>query len=99
MLCSDLTESVLRDKSNEALKNFQWQYLIDEVTIHAPTLLAILKSCTKVKVPRVNQQEGAIGVIVAILCKNRRGSASLVQRLVSVILYSGHASKRVSVIL
>ena len=37
-----------------------------------------------------------IGLIATLLCKHQRPSASLVQRLISVILYSGHASKTVS---
>ncbi len=68
--------------------------LEDEMIAHSPTLLSILKSCTKV--PRSNLgQQGLIGFITAILTKNRRSSASLVQRLISVILYGGHASKKV----
>jgi hypothetical protein len=95
-LCSDKVKSILRDKSNTALKAFKWKQLEDEMITHSPTLLSILRSCTTV--PRSNlQQQGLIGVITAILCKNRRGSASLVQRLISVILYGGHASKKVSI--
>lgn len=94
-LCSNQVPSVLRDKSNEALKSFQWKCLLDELQTHAPVLLQILKSCTRVSRP-LFQQEATIGVVTAILCKNRRSSASLIQRLISVILYSGHASKMVS---
>ena len=92
-LCSNLVPSVLRDKSNDGLKSFQWKCLLDELQTHAPMLLEILKSCTKVRRP----QQAVIGVITAILCRNRRNSASLIQRLISVILYSGHASKMVSI--
>ena len=95
-LCSNLVPSVLRDKSNDGLKSFQWKCLLDELQTHAPMLLEILKSCTKVRRP-ISQQQAVIGVITAILCKNRRNSASLIQRLISVILYSGHASKMVSI--
>ena len=87
-LCSNLVPSVVRDKSNDGLKSFQWKCLLDELQTHAPMLLEILKSCTKVRRP-ISQQQAVIGVITAILCKNRRNSASLIQRLISVILYSG----------
>ena len=90
-LCSNLVPSVLRDKSNDGLKSFQWKCLLDELQTHAPMLLEILKSCTKVRRPI----SAVIGVINAILCNNRRNSASLIQRLIYVILYSGHASKMV----
>lgn len=96
VLCSNSLKSVLRNKTNGVLKSFNWKCLVDELKIHSPTLLAILKTCTKV--PRTNNQsEAVIGVITAILCKNRRDSASLMQRLVSVILYGGHASKKVTI--
>ena len=94
--CSNLVPSVLREKSNDGLKSFQWKCLLDELQTHAPMLLEILKSCTKIRRP-ISQQQAVIGVITAILCKNRRNSASLIQRLISVILYSGHASKMVSI--
>ena len=92
-LCSNLVQSVLRDKSNDGLKSFQWKCLLDELQTHAPMLLEILKSCTKVRRPQL----AVIRVITAILCRNRRNSASLIQRLISVILYSGYASKMVSI--
>lgn len=94
-LCSNGVKSVLLDKTNHMLKSFKWNSLMDEIASSCPILLAILQSCTKV--PRSNSQhEVVIGVITALLCKNRRSSASLIQRLISVILYTGHASKRVS---
>ena len=39
--------------------------------------------------------DAIIGVLVSIICRHRRPAASLLQRLISLILYSGHASKRV----
>lgn len=97
VLCSDSIESVLRDKSNDALKSFKWKTLVNELSNHCPSLLTILRHCTKF--PNIkSQQEAVIGVIVAILCKNRRASASLFQRIISIVLYGGHASKRVSIL-
>ena len=92
-LCSNGAQSILCDKSNDALKSFKWKRLENELAAHSLTLFTILKQCTKV--PRASsQQQAVIGVITAILCKHRRGSASLIQRLISIILYSGHASKK-----
>ena len=68
---------------------------MDEMKTRAPTLLYILESCTETRKVRKNK-EAIVGLITAILCKHRRPSASLLQRIVSIILYSGHASKRVS---
>ena len=93
-VCSDNTVSILRDKAASTLKEFTWEKLLEEVKVLAPTLLKILQSCTKTRKPRRNQ-DAIIGVLVAIMCRHRRPVSSLFQRLVSLILYSGHASKRV----
>lgn len=94
-LCSDKVNSVLRDKSAQAIETFSWEAVIEEMKTRAPTLLSLLESCTKTKKARKNKK-AVIGVIAAILCKHRRPTASLLQRLVSIVLYSGHASKSVS---
>ena len=62
---------------------------------HAPTLLAILYSCTKTKQPKSNR-EGVIGMCAALLFKLRYHCMSLVQKLVCTMLYAGHSGKQVS---
>ena len=94
-LCSDKVESILRDKSVRALETFKWDSVMEEMKTRAPTLLSILESCTKTRKVRKNRK-AVIGIIAAILCKHRRPTASLLQRLISIVLYSGHASKSVS---
>lgn len=93
-ICSDRANSVLRDKSVNALESFNSDVLLHEVRTRAPTLFSILEACTYTRRARRNCK-AVTGMIVAILCKHRRSSASLLQRLVSVVLYSGHASKSV----
>lgn len=93
-LCSDDSVCILRSKATDSLKSFTWENFLIEVRELAPTLFKFLQSCTKTKKPRRNQ-DGIIGVLVAIMCKHRRPVSSLFQQLVSLILYSGHASKRV----
>ena len=95
-LCSDDTVSTLRSKASDSLKKFTWEKLLDEVRELAPTLFKFLQSCTKTRKPRRNQ-DAIIGVLVAIMCKHRRPMSSLFQQLVSLVLYSGHASKRVCI--
>lgn len=89
-LCSDMAESVLRDKHTQAIELFKWESVIEEMKCRAPTLLSLLESCTRTKTPRKNRVT-VIGLVTAILCKHRRQTASLLQRLVSIVLYSGHA--------
>lgn len=93
-LCSGNTTSLLNDKSVNALETFSWDDLLDEIESRSPTLLALMKWCTKTKKPRKNKKS-IIAFLVAILCRHRRPTFSIVQRLISMILYSGHASKRV----
>lgn len=94
-LCSDKVTSVLRCHTAKSLENFSWEDVIGEMKTRAPTLLSLLEWCTKTRKTRRNTKS-IIGFITAILCRHRRPTASSVQRLLSVILYSGHASKRVS---
>lgn len=93
-LTSDNLSSILLNKSSDTLNEFTWDGLLAEVKSAAPTLFKILHGCTKTKKVKKNQN-AIIGVLVAIVCKHRRPTSSLVQRLISLILYSGHASKRV----
>lgn len=95
-VCSDETISILRNKDSSSLEEFSWEKLLKEVKVVAPTLLKFLQSCTTTRKPRKNQ-DTIIGVLVAIMCKHRRPVSSLFQQLMSLILYSGHASKRVCI--
>jgi len=94
-MCSTKVNSILCSKTTQALEGFNWKDVIGEMEGRAPTLLSLLRSCTKTRKTR-KYTNCVIGLIAAILCKHRRPSSCLVQRLISVILYSGHASKRVS---
>jgi hypothetical protein len=93
-LCSDDMASILQSKERGTLTEFTWERLLTEVEEVAPTLLKLLQSCTKTRKLRKNHN-AIIGVLVAIMCKHRRPKSSLFQQIVSLILYSGHAAKRV----
>ena len=93
-LCSDKVDSVLQDKCINTLETFSWDAVIEEMTTRAPTLLSLLENCTHTKRAR-NNRKSVIGIITAILCKHRRPTASLLQRLLSIVWYAGHAAKSV----
>ena len=97
-LCSDDTICILRNKASNSLEEFTWKKLLDEVKVVAPIhYLSFFKAAQlATRKPRRNQ-DAIIGVLVAIMCKHRRPISSLFQQLVSLILYSGHASKRVCI--
>ena len=42
-----------------------------------------------------HNRKGVIGVCISLLLKNRFAKACFVQKVISLILYSGHASKQV----
>lgn len=76
------------------LMSLQWTNLLSFMRSKTPTLLSILQSCTKTKKAWLSQ-DAIIGVVTSVLCKHQRSSVSLFQRMVSLILYTGHASKKV----
>ena len=94
-MCSDGSNSVLKNTSAESIKSFRWKMLIEEMKLKAPLLLELLQMCASTKKPRKNK-EGIIGMCTAILLKHRRKSMCIIQKVISLILYAGHSSKRVS---
>ena len=96
--CSDSVPSILRSNSIEHIKDFQWAQVIDEAKERMPVLLRVLKKCTETPTQRENEN-AIIGLIISLLAKLRRPQASLFQKVVSLILYSGHCSKRVRLVI
>lgn len=102
-MCSIKKPSMLRASTPEALASFDWNKLESELQLHAPSLFSILRSATTVNVPpsktrkksyRVKQCQ-VIGTCAAILLRHRNQSMNLLQRILSVLLYNGNASKQV----
>ena len=106
-LCTVKNESIMRSSQPSTLRDFSWESLVTEVKLAAPTLTAILdgslevhtspskeKRRKTVKTRRVNKA-AIVGLCTAILCRYRNQSMNLVQRLISVLMYKGGASKQV----
>lgn len=93
-MCTHRVDSILQQTSCESLSNFQWINLIGELQEHAPTLMTILNACTKTRRHKQNRN-GVIGMCAAMLLKFRNNRMSLVQKLISTILYAGHSGKQV----
>ena len=94
-LCSDSAGSILRRQSVLELKEFTWKKLIGELEHKAPLFLTILCECSYTRTPRPNQ-DAVIGMCAAILLKHRVSKMSLMQRILSLVLYGGHSGKQVS---
>ena len=93
-MCSNEVNSILKQQSKTKLFSFNWDTVIDELRVHAPTLLEILQSCTNTKVARSNRH-CVIAMCASMLCKLRCPTMSLAHKTLSLILYSGHCSKKV----
>jgi len=100
--CTVSCNSGLRNTSPEKLQRFSWESLLDELQDTAPTLLHLLRSCVTVKKPPSHQRKTnrsrdttIVGLYAAILLRHRNYQMNLVQRVISIMLYSGHASKQV----
>ena len=79
----------------DVLSCFSWADLYLEISNHCPILTQAMKSGTSTRQPRTNQK-AIICLRMAIMCNNRRTSMSLVEQIVSVLLYTGRTSKEVS---
>ena len=88
-------QSILCSQSPDDLKNFKWSDIYTELKEKAPVFLGILVSATKTRSPRSRDNQAVICICVAILLKYRFKRLSLVQKIVSLILYNGHCSKKV----
>ena len=93
--CSTAVGSVMRSLHNCDLREFCWKKLNEEMTTHAPLLTYILQSCLNTKTPRDNTV-AIIGVCGALIFNHRFKHMNLVQKIISLILYCGHAGKNVS---
>ena len=89
-ICStDHHYSILRD-SYEAVKRFSWESIWLEYQAKVPTLLALLTGL----LPKA--EKSFIAFVVSLLLKRRYKHMSLVQRVISLVLYGNAAKKQVS---
>lgn len=104
-ICSKKNWSILRDSSVSTLMSFTWDTLISELSVHAPTFLEVLRGIVRVK-HRVRgkkarartskpRENAVVGICAAIMLKNKNIHMNLFQKIVSLILYNGHATKQV----
>ena len=104
-LCKMNPPSMLRDNSLDALTSFTWDAFVGELQERCPTLLQCLQQATKRK-RRVSkarksyaiQDNTVIGLCAAIIMRHRHVRMNLVQRIISLLLYSEHTSKQVVVV-
>ena len=99
-LCSKLAPSHFRRIPVEELLEFQWDGLIGDLKEKAPTLFQVL-SAIVVRNDHRRKKTGrahypALCTATAILLKERNREMCGLQYLVSLLLFSSHAEKKVS---
>lgn len=104
-LCSKRVNSLLRATSEKKLTTFTWDKLAEELEEKAPTFFAILTACVSVRrreragTKRPNSRcvsdTTALGVCAGILLRHSNHHMNLIQRMVALILDSGHSGKEV----
>ena len=83
-------DSILKD-STEAVRRFSWETVWLELTNEVPTLMKLLATL----LPNDKSSRNIICVIVCMILKKRFQKMSLVQRAISILLYSTGSSKQV----
>ena len=87
-ICSLAHNSMLRGQ-DEQLKSFSWESLLVEFEQKVPTLILMLRYL----LPKADGK--LLSFIVAIILKRRCKHMSLVQRVISVVLYGNATQKEV----
>ena len=90
-MCSSKVNSILQNKTADALKQFSWDTVMKELVQHAPTLLHVLRGCTFSK----DLIYGTICVCAAVILHLKNQKMNMLQRMLSLVLYAGHSAKLV----
>ena len=85
-ICSAQHNSFLRD-SHEGVKKFSWESIWLEFKAHVPTLYKLISGF----LPKADDR--FISFVIAVLLKKRSKHMSLVQRVISTLLYGKETSK------
>ena len=96
---------MLRKRTVAAMKSFCWRDFVKELEATSPVFCAVLKECVERKRRKVSKRGTSykvddsvvIGMCAAILLRHRNSNMNLVQRILSTLMYGGHAPKKVHV--
>ena len=97
LLCSNQLSSIIRENSKTALQFFSWETIVLELLNVAPLLVIMLKHyLSTVPTERLNH---ILCVCACILVRSRNNKMNMLQSVISILLFAGHAGKMVSSIL
>ena len=95
VLASRKENSLLRNKSKDALLSFSWDSMWQELAVKTPTLLTLLETVLSCKTMSLAKIQPIPCTIIAILAKFMNPALNLVQSYISILLHAGHCSKQV----
>ena len=102
VLCRRNNASFFRKTSVTTMSTFKWSQLIDELSLHAPTLFCLLSTIVshsdhrnQLKVASAHQP--GLCMSMAVLLKERNREMCGVQSIISMLLYQSHVEKQVCV--
>ena len=89
------TDSLLLHSLPSDLASFSFSALKSELKEYAQTFYNFLHQLTSIQKKRASEQSTIICICAAIIFKYRHPDMSLIQKLISGILFAGHCSKEV----
>ena len=87
--------NILAGNNVGRVQQYQWKHVIAEAEKCMPVFMKLLRKCLETPTERGNITS-VTGMIIAILAKHRRPQLCYFQKIVSLLLYSGRCSKKVS---
>lgn len=97
ILCKRVpTSSYFRSSSVASLKEFQWDRLIHDLHMKAPVLSTVLEAASASHTTH-SPPKAMVGMAASVLLKARSKMMCKLQTLIGVLLYEGHAAKKVGV--
>ena len=99
MLALRYVDTMLKNSNPSALEEFSWKKLLDELRETAPVTTSLLTNsvtCLRLSRSKKVNTDAIVGLCCGLLARARSQKLNLVQRLISVLLYGGHATKQVS---
>ena len=94
ILCSDTFMSIFRERSRASMEHFSWDTLWCELQTAAPTSVCMLQACFNTS-GKSQAAKPVLIMLMAMILKHRNPKMNIVQSIVSLILYAGHAGKQV----
>lgn len=99
LMCRRSSACVLNESSKDTLATFTWNRLIQVMKVKAPNTSILLEGCVRQGYrwkKHLPNTDPLIGIVVAIILRLRSQKMNLIQRIVAVVLYAGHAAECVS---